>query len=96
MDTPSVETDNPPGQEPLRTWPAYGGQITLEPVDKHTAELWFYPTGGERERFGNVTFDEPRQRFIPEWNAAGRMHLGRHQLDVMDSAINYAMARRMR
>lgn len=96
MDTPSVETDDPPGQEPLMTWPAFAGRIALEPDEEHAAKLWFYPDGGPRESFGEVEFEPARNQFVVRWTAAGRMHIGRSQVDTMNSDINYAMAERMR
>lgn len=96
MHTDSVDTGSPPGQAALGSWSVYGGRITLDPVDRDTAVMWFTPTGADREDgepFGDATFDAELDRFIVAWNSAGRMTLGRYQLDAIDAQIHHRMTR---
>jgi hypothetical protein len=96
MDTHSVENDSPPGQvAPLGTWSAWGGNITLEPTADREAIMWFTPHGAGHdngEPFGNVKPDPDSDQMIVAWNSAGRMTLGRHEVEKIDRQILLLMA----
>jgi hypothetical protein len=97
MHKDSVEADAPPGQvQPLGTWGAWGGRIGLEPTGPQTAILWFTPHEQDHdagELFGEVAPDPESGRLIVAWNSAGRMTLGRSEVERIDPQIHHLMAR---